>query len=262
VNPARIFRVIQKRLIRAPLLAVGLFLLPWAYMAYCRFVWLTSRKIDRMKDFRRWGDEHDGLISALWHEEVFTVAFCYRDFHGHTLASVGDAGEAITRLLQRCNFTVFRGGSAVARSRYRDVLRPMIEHMKENRKVIYGITVDGSMGPRYVMKPGVVAIARACNRPVAVVRTWYKRMIRLPTWDRMAIPLPFNVIVREARGPFWPPTDGTDESLEAFRLDMQRRLRLLTKESYEEHGHPVPQELLDLLAADAAEKVGEGEKKL
>src|SRR5207244_3569112 len=128
-----------------------------------------------------------GCIALLWHEEVFTVAWSYRQFHGHTLASVGDAGEAITRLLERCNFTVFRGGSArkahSAKNRT-DVIHEMIEHMKHTPRVFYGLTVDGSMGPRYRMKKGGVVIAHVCKRPLLLVKTWYKRCLRLPTWDR------------------------------------------------------------------------------
>src|SRR5205085_5776517 len=60
------------------------------------------------------------------------------------------------------SFTVFRGGSG-SKSRRTSVLRELIEHMNSSPQVIYGLTVDGSRGPVHRVKPGCVAIARACR---------------------------------------------------------------------------------------------------
>ncbi len=81
--------------------------------------------------------------------------------------------------------------------------------MQTTPGVIYGLTVDGSKGPAYRMKMGGVLIARECGGPLALVRTWYKRSIRLKTWDRMAVPLPFNVIKYYLRGPYFVPETRT-----------------------------------------------------
>ena len=77
-------------------------------------------------------------------------------------------------MLRLCNFVVFRGGSG-SKSRRRDVLGDLIEHMETTPRVIYGLTVDGSQGPVYRMKLGAVAIARACRCPIVLVRTHYTR---------------------------------------------------------------------------------------
>jgi hypothetical protein len=59
---------------------------------------------------------------------------------------VSDFGEVISEMLRLCNFVVFRGGSG-SKSRRRDVLGDLIEHMQSTPRVIYGLTVDGSQGP-------------------------------------------------------------------------------------------------------------------
>jgi hypothetical protein len=248
-GPWRRFRHRVRPLFARPTRALLLALGPPLYMAYMRFVWATSR-IER-NDFARLQelcDEHDGAVALLWHEEVSTVAFGYAHLglRGHTLASAGDAGELIALILQRCNFVVFRGGSTSRASRRREgVLDDLIQHMQANHGVIYGLTVDGSRGPAYRMKMGGVVVASTCGKPIALVRTWYRRRIRLNTWDRAAIPLPFNTIHHHIRGPYFAPSDPSDvPALEAFRDRLEDDLVDLAAHSYDVVGEARPANLV------------------
>ena len=207
--------------------------LPRLYVAYMWLVEVTSRKNDALLGELLLGslERHDRAVAVLWHQEVFSVAYNYRRFHGHTLASVSDFGQVISRMLELCNFTVFRGGSG-SKSRRTSVLRELIEHMQRSPRVIYGITVDGSRGPVHRVKLGCVAIARACRAPIVIVRTCYRRGITIPSWDRTQIPLPFNRKVTLAAGPYWIPPDADEETVEAFRLHIENELLELTYRSF------------------------------
>jgi lysophospholipid acyltransferase (LPLAT)-like uncharacterized protein len=213
-----------------------------------KLVWDTSRVdrngFDRLHDITQ---DHDGAVALLWHEEVFSVAYGYGifRFRAHTLASTGTSGEIITRMLELCNYVVFRGGSSSKASRRRaGVVGAMVTHMRQTRNVTYGITVDGSQGPAYRMKVGGILIARECQKPVALARTWYKRSIRLGTWDRTAIPLPFNRIKYYLAGPYYVPSDAnTDAGLQRFLLEMEDALIDMAVTSYRELGQPVPENL-------------------
>jgi lysophospholipid acyltransferase (LPLAT)-like uncharacterized protein len=170
---------------------------------------------------------HDRAVAALWHQEVFSVAYNYRHFHGHTLASVSDFGEVISALLRRCNFVVFRGGSG-SKSRRRNVLRDLIHHMRTTPRVVYGLTVDGSQGPVYRMKPGCVGIAQTCRAPIVLVHTRYRRGWNLATWDRTQIPLPWNRRITLASGPYWIAPDADAATREEFRRHLESELLELT----------------------------------
>lgn len=246
--PVRLWRQRVRPLFSKRLSALAAVVVPWLYMAYMRLVFSTSR-VDP-HDFERLKGiivEHNGAVGLLWHEEVMTVAYgyYYLGFRPHTLASVGDAGELIARMLQRCGFVVFRGGSTTGLARRREgILEAMIDHMRTHDNVIYGLTVDGSKGPRYRLKRGGVVIARECNRPIVLARTWYKRCLRLPTWDRMAVPLPFNRIGYYLKGPYFvPESAASDDGLERFRLELENDLVDLAAESYADMGQPLPPEL-------------------
>lgn len=244
--------VFSKRLSRLAAAAV-----PVLYVLYMRFVWATSRIEGRegfvLNDIAR---EHDGVVALLWHEEVFSVAYGYPylGIRGHTLASVGESGEVISRMLERCGYVVFRGGTSSGPTRRRTgVLEAMIGHMRRTPMVIYGLTVDGSKGPPYRMKTGGVVIARACGKPIALVRTWYQRCVRLKTWDRMAIPLPFNVIRYYLRGPYFVPPDAeSDGGLARFCLSLESDLIDLAARSYGDAGQPLPSTLRKRDAASSA----------
>jgi lysophospholipid acyltransferase (LPLAT)-like uncharacterized protein len=229
-----------RRWLAARLVGLAAVVLPRLYVAYMWLVEVTSRHDDGLTTLLSGcRDRHDRAVAVLWHQEVFSVAYNYRHFHGHTLASVSDFGRVITALLERCNFVVLRGGTG-SRSRKRAVVPELIANMQVRRGVIYGLTVDGSQGPVYRMKPGAAVIARACRAPVVAVRTWYRRGISLRTWDRTQIPLPFNHRVTVASGPYWIAPDADDAALQSFCTHLDSELLELTARAYEALGDSAP----------------------
>lgn len=253
---ARFFRSKLRPIFSRRLSRLASAVVPVLYMAYMHLVWATSRIEGR--DFVALKDiiaQSNGAVGLLWHEEVMTVAFgyYYLGFRPHTLASLGESGELIARMLALCGFVVFRGGSTTGRSRRREgALEEMIAHMRTHDEVIYGLTVDGSKGPPYRMKTGGIIIARECGKPVVLARTWYKRCLRLPTWDRMAVPLPFNVIHYYLRGPYLVPDSARDAAgLEEFRLHLENDLIDLAAQSYDDMGQARPANLVKRSASAA-----------
>ena len=100
-------------------------------------------------------------------------------------------------------------------------------------------------GSRYRMKTGGIVIASTCGKPLALVRTWYRRHLRLPTWDHTAIPLPFNHIVYYYRGPYFAPESFADTAaLERFRGQLEGDLIDLAAESYAAMGQSLPANLV------------------
>ncbi len=196
------------RYINKGLVQLAKYTVPYVYFAYFWFVWATSKIIDLSSPLDEALSEHGrGFVGAVWHQDVLCVPWVYKRLRPQTIASVGDSGEVITRLLELCNYTVFRGGSSKRESRRKKVLAEFIDHLRKLERPAVGITVDGSSGPAYRMKTGIIVMAMKIQTPVYVVRIWCKRRILLRTWDRMVFPLPFNKIVIMAEGPFELPDD-------------------------------------------------------
>ncbi len=234
------------RYITKGLVQLAKYTVPYLYFAYFWFVWATSKVIDRTSPLDEELREHKrGFVAAIWHQEVLCVPWVYGRLHPHTIASVGDSGDVITRLLKLCGYTVFRGGSSKRESRRKKVLEEFIQHLKKADRPVVGITVDGSSGPAFRMKTGAIVMAMGIQAPVFVVRTWCKRRILLRTWDRMMLPLPFNKIVILAEGPY-PLPDNLDqkEVFEQFHRFVENQLLATTYKCFSMLDHPVDERLL------------------
>ena len=108
----------------------------------------------------------------------------------------------------------------------------MIRFMDQAPHCLYGLTVDGSRGPAYQVKTGGLVIARACNTPIYLVRSWFSRHVRLWfNWDRTMIPLPFGGLYQNVIGPFWIPPETTDEELLKIRDHLELELLELAEHS-------------------------------
>ena len=174
-----------KKVFSKPLARLATLALPATYLFYMNLVYRTSRithiNLAEMQEARV---RHGRVLAGVWHEVVFLVAYSFREFHGSTLASRGDLGDLVARMLELCQFEVFRGGSSRGRSRRKRVLVDLIRHMKTHHNVIYGITVDGSHGPAHVLKSGIVAIARSTGAPIYATHIACRPCLRAPSWDR------------------------------------------------------------------------------
>jgi len=248
-------------------------LTPPLYASYLGLVWRTSRVIDDgCAEVPQHARRSGGAVVLCWHEEVFTAPYVYgrMGLRMHTLVARGAAGDLIAPLCERCGHSVERGGTSRRGSRHRPLaaVRGAVRHLRHQPGGIYGVLVDGPTGPRYRMKPGGTLVARKSGRPVVLVRSWFRRCLRLETWDRAGIPLPFNEIRVYARGPYEPPSDREGrEGLERFRARLERELIELAARSYRETGQPCPPELVQAAAGPqlesappaAREAAGEGE---
>ena len=221
---------------------------PILYTSYMGLVWATSRvKTDDTPRALEVLHEHNGALGLFWHEEVIVAPYAYyrMGIRGHTLINRSDIGDVITRIVERLDYVVFRGGSSTKRSRKNPhVLRDMTDHMRDTDNVFYGIAVDGSYGPPYHLKRGALLIARDCEKPILIARVWFAHCIRLPTWDRIAIPLPFNRIETYFRGPYFVPKNERLRTIEELRTRIEKDLIELALESHAEFGQTPPETLL------------------
>ena len=226
--------------------------LPYVYLNYCRLIWCTSKitdGTDLMMDCFQQGNRK--IVSVLWHQDVFYVAWGFQRFSGYTIASVGDAGEVIAHLLKLCKYNVFRGGSSKGKARRKKILDEFVEHLQHVDSAVVGLTVDGSSGPVYRMKTGALVAAVKLGAPMFIVRVWCKRKFFLPTWDRTMIPLPFNEIKVFTEGPFYPPTDINDqEQFKKFHHELETRLLTLTWKASMEMDNKVDPRMLEKFPED------------
>lgn len=237
--------------------------IPTLYVAYMKFVWKTSKIIDGgvlLEDYLK--NHEDKRVSCLlWHQDAIFVAWSYRHYQGITIASKGDSGEIISRLLTKCGYHfVWRGGSSKSKKHKAKILDEFLRYYKVHADHPLGLTVDGSSGPVFHCKHGGIVIAQQCNCPIMLWRIWPKKKIFLPTWDRMVLPAPFNTIRVNTVGPYYVSPDLTPEELEQKRAFIENELLELAWETAMEIDGKIPPALAKLFPEGWTPQWKEGDK--
>lgn len=218
-------RSFRKKLSK-PTVRVAAVAVAWVYRVYMSLVWHTSR-IESYGVGRaiRAMVEHRRVVVAIWHDNAVLAPRAYRELSPTTLASRSDIGEVITAVLKLHGYHVFRGGSSRGRSRRTPVLPQLVGHVKGRQEVMLALTVDGSSGPARVCKPGIIALSCETGAPIYATHVACRPALRLPSWDRTRVPLPFGKIVIVLEGPILSKKHPIDAD-EFRRLREQTQLLL------------------------------------
>ena len=139
-----------------------------------------------------------GAILACWHSRVPVAPTTWPQGPDkpeiRVLVSQSRDGEFITRVINKLGFPAIRGSSVKKTDTAKNkggeqAFRDMVKWVREGGAM--AITPDGPRGPAEVMQKGALALARMTGAPVLFVGVAMKPCIRLGTWDRTIIPLPF-----------------------------------------------------------------------
>lgn len=139
-----------------------------------------------------------GAILALWHSRVPVGPATWPQGPERpeirVLVSQSRDGELIARVIARLGLPSIRGSSLKKTDTHKNkggeqAFRDMVKWVKDGGAM--AITPDGPRGPVEVMQKGAVALARVSGAPVLFVGVAVNPCIRLKTWDRTIIPLPF-----------------------------------------------------------------------
>lgn len=164
------------------------------------------------------------VVLAFWHAELYACVMHLRARYATAdarlvfLVSPSIDGDLVTRIVELGKGRVVRGSATRDSVKsLRDLYRVMT---RERASPL--IACDGPHGPALEAKPGAILLAQLARAPVVPVAADVRGGLRLPTWDRLIVPLPFaRVDVRV--GAFVDvggPCDGAE--LESLRVMLER----------------------------------------
>lgn len=138
-------------------------------------------------------------------------------------------GEFIALTVQKIGFPAIRGSSKKdsdpGKNKHGEqAFRDMIKWVRGGNGI--AITPDGPRGPAEVMQLGTPTLARMTGAPVLFVGLASKPCIRIGSWDRTVIPLPFSKGAMVWDGPVYA---GRDDDLEALNAEWAARLSAVTR---------------------------------
>jgi lysophospholipid acyltransferase (LPLAT)-like uncharacterized protein len=171
------------------------------------------------------GALEQGAVLAFWHGELMPMIYAHRDQRFAGMASRSRDGELLARIIQRLGYRVLRGStSRGGASALREAQRLLFEGVSP------ALAVDGPRGPRHQPAPGAVALAARAERPIVYGVCHAAPVIRLQSWDRFEIPLPFaRIDIHYGLMP--PPKDSSREGLDSAVLELGSRLAALAAAS-------------------------------
>jgi lysophospholipid acyltransferase (LPLAT)-like uncharacterized protein len=137
---------------------------------------------------------NEPLIFALWHNRLALCMKLYRSYgrpespdnHLAALISASKDGALLAALLENHRVQPVRGSSS---RRGAQALLELTSWAAKGYDI--AVTPDGPRGPCYVMQPGVITLAQITGLPILPCSYRLNWKIRLRSWDRFQIPLPF-----------------------------------------------------------------------
>lgn len=133
------------------------------------------------------------VVAVFWHAEAI---LCARELLLATpiaararwtfLISPSVDGDAVTRLVERYGGRVVRGS---ATRTGRTALLRLTRELEAGSSVV--VVPDGPSGPARVAKPGAAALAARAGSPLLPLAARASSAVRLTSWDRTVLPLPF-----------------------------------------------------------------------
>ena len=220
-----------RKLLKSVIQSLVLWLGPRLYIMYASVVFATSRikwiGFDDVWKAQAGGANH---LAALWHEDILIASYGFRKRPIAVMVSQSRDGELIARALQACGFNTIRGSSSRGGPK---ALRHMSRQIESERGLIVVLIVDGPRGPRRVVKPGIVALAKRSGLPVLPVRCRAKRNIVFNSWDRIRLPLPFNQLIFVCGERMPVPSDIEDSGFDECCNELAHRLNSIGDEADE-----------------------------
>lgn len=167
------------------------------------------------------------VIFALWHNRLGLCMKAYESFvrperkqdHLAALISASKDGALLAAILENFGVQPVRGSSSRRGARALLELASWAERGHD-----LAVTPDGPRGPCYVVQEGVMALAQVTGRPIVPYSCRLGWKIRVKSWDRFQIPLPFSRCEMFFGKPVVVPREITDAERARLRAQLQAAL--------------------------------------
>lgn len=179
------------------------------------------------------GAPDEKIIFAIWHNRLVLSIILYQRYvvkfaperRMAAIVSASKDGGFLAHILELFHVEPVRGSSS---RRASQALREMITFGE--RGLDLAITPDGPRGPCYSIQEGVVSVAQLTGLTIVPVSYRVNWKIRLKSWDRFQIPLPFACCEITSTTPVRIPREATDAEREAIRVKLEKDMQAITRD--------------------------------
>ncbi|MBN8527670.1 MAG: lysophospholipid acyltransferase family protein [Caulobacterales bacterium] len=178
--------------------------IPWVQAA---LAWVLAEWMRLCFATIRWTYENEGLaqeiwargggvLCVFWHSRIGLSPACWpldRAQPAKALISLSPDGQFIAKAVARLGFPAIRGSSSNKdkADRAKGGSQALRDGLRQLKVGALAITPDGPRGPVNVMAEGLPLLAKLSGAPVLFIGMSCNPAIRLGSWDRAVLPLPF-----------------------------------------------------------------------
>ncbi len=211
----------------------------WHQRAAARAIWILLRAVSATLRYR-WQDRSGHFdqppvgqaIYCIWHNRLALSMKTYWHYvkpRSQTpgmaaLVSASKDGGLLAGILECFGVQPVRGSSSRRGSQALLELTSWAE-----RGYDLAITPDGPRGPCYVVQDGVASLAQITGLPIVPFSFRARWKIRLKSWDRFQIPLPFSICEMIFEKPVHIPREASDAEREVLRQKLETVLKSISE---------------------------------
>jgi lysophospholipid acyltransferase (LPLAT)-like uncharacterized protein len=155
-------------------------------------------------------------ILTFWHTGILSATWFFRGRDIVVMSSTSRDAEYTAKVIRRFGYGAARGSSTRGGGR---ALAEMAACLANGWPVAF--TIDGPRGPAYSAKPGAVTLARHSGQAILPFHIDSRRRVRLSSWDRLKIPLPFTRALVLIAEPIYVPREANNDEVNARQALLQ-----------------------------------------
>ena len=170
----------------------------WLLSEWMRFCFATIRWEHENEQLAEevWA-QGGGVLCAFWHSRLALAPACWpmeRAQPVKGLVSLSADGEFFARAVGRLGIPAVRGSSSNKdkAKQSKGGTQALREGLKQLKVGGLALTPDGPRGPARQMAEGLPLMAKISGAPVLFIGISCKPAVRLNSWDRAVLPLPFG----------------------------------------------------------------------
>ena len=177
------------------------------------------------------GAPKEKVLFAIWHNRLALSAVLYRrqvlkfapERRLAAMVSASRDGGLLAQILEHFGIEPVRGSSS---RRGPQALIEMTTWAERGHDL--AITPDGPRGPCYEVQDGVIATAQVTGLPIVPVSYHLNWKVRMKSWDRFQLPLPFARCELTFGRVLRVPRESSDAEREELRKQLEAELRAIT----------------------------------
>lgn len=167
-------------------------------------------------------------IYGFFHSQLLAHIYFYRNTKIVSLASLHKDGEIAAIVAQKFGITIVRGSSTRGGV---EALLGLKKYINEGYDA--ALTVDGPRGPAGIVNNGVIYLAKLTGKEIVPCCFVCDKNIRLKSWDRFMVPLPFSNGIFNFGKPIKIPKNIKEEDISIYKEKIQKELVRINSEAEE-----------------------------